>query len=286
MESKDLKLAFEEMVKCGLSEEKANQEIGFALMQINKDANLQRFPIIQINNAVKQVAYTGLSLNHLKQEAVISHYNEKGQKGVFFMPMYRGLLKTAILEGAILADNTHVVNEGDEFEIKPALFKAPVHHIKKSFGANRKPIVTYTVLMLPSGVEKVSIFHEDEYQTLQSKAKNQRSDSPHKMWTDEMRKKSSLKRALKTVPSVRDSKLDHLIHLDNMQYSNEVVKVPPKKKENKKEVLTKKHDRFNGVVAALQKGRADVKMVKEIFDLSVELEAELTKIFEDAKAAV
>lgn len=263
--------AFEEMINCGLTQEKANQEIGFALLQINSKESLQRANKDLLNNAVAQVAYTGLSLSHLKQEAVISDYNERKQKGAWFLPMYRGLLKVAIAENAIIGANTQIIFDGDEYEINAAAVKNPVRHIVKNFSSDRKPLVSYTVLTLPNGLQTVTLFYKDEYELVKPKGEK---FSPHTNWGIEMWKKSNLKRALKTVSGNKDSKLDHLIQLDHLNYSVEPIQPSKEKKENKpnaKPVLTKTHKHYDYVVNHVAKTGSWDK-VKETFEVSAELE--------------
>lgn len=263
-----------------MSEKVANQEIGFAVLQINGHKDLAAADKTKLIKAVAMVAYTGLSLNPHKQESALSSYNEKGQKGVFCLPMYRGLLKVAILEGSILAANSQVINEGDDYEINAGLFKNPVRHIVKSFSKDRKPVVTYTVLALPSGLEIVSLFYEDEYQTLQAKAKNKREDSPHKMWSDEMRKKSSLKRALKNTPSgSADSKLDYLINLDNQQYYlNGVPKEAREQKINSLPKLKDNPEKWEGAINALKNNQATWDIIEKHYSVSKEDKEEINSL--------
>ena len=278
--AKELSSAYDQMIKCGMSEKAANQEIGFAVLQVNGHKDLSKADKIEIIKAVAMVAYTCLSLNPHKQEAALSSYNEKGQKGVFFLPMYRGLLKVAILEGSILAANSQVINEGDDYQINAGQFRNPVKHIVKAFQKERKPVVTYTVLALPNGLETVTLFYEDEYQTLQAKAKNKREDSPHKMWSDEMRKKSSLKRALKNTPSgSSDSKLDYLIDLDNQQYYlNGIPKEAREQPTNTLPELTSKHEKWESVISGLKQGTLTLDIVRKHLFVSAENESKLLKL--------
>lgn len=287
-----LKPAFDVMLKCGLSEDKAHQEIGFALSQISKDKNLPNASPVSLNNAVSQVAYTGLSLNHLKQEAVISGYNEKGQPGVHFLPMYRGLLKIAILEKAILGANTQVIHEGDDYKINAAAFNEPVTHFVKSISKDRVPIITYCILRLPSGLDSLTLFYEDEYQHLKKKAKNQKADSPHNVWGEEMRKKSCLKRALKTVASTGDSKLSHLIALDNLQYdlaplTNKERKEPESiEPEKKHPELTSKHPKYENVVKAIALGTHDWETLENHYTITDEVKAGIKNLAQKLKEEI
>lgn len=276
--SEHLAPAYENMLKCGLSKEKANQEIGFALDQINAKPTLFTSDLMSVNNAVSQVAYTGLSLSPLKDEAVISDYSEKKVEGACFLPMYRGLLKVAIADGSIIAANTQIIKEGDDYEINAASFKNPVKHIVKIGTPNAKSILGYCVLLLPNGVEQVTLFYLHEYEQLKPKGGK---FSPHTNWGDEMWKKSTLKRALKTVSSNGDSKLDHLIALDNFQYSMQPIKDNAASNatlvENKKPILDKRNKRYQKAVIAIATGKADMDKVKSVFNVPDYVQVEIEK---------
>jgi recombinational DNA repair protein RecT len=280
----DLSLALDIMIECGLSKEKARQEIGFALQQINSDAKLKVASRGILNEAVCQVGYTGLSLNHLKQESVLVNYQKGKGQGVFFQPMYRGLLKTAISEDAIIAANCQVIFEGDDYEINAGVFKNPVKHVIKSIGKNRTPILTYCVLLLPSGIESLSLLYEDEYNEI----KKMGNDGIHQKWGDEMRKKSSLKRALKMVSGTRDSKLDHLIALDNLHYKldpinnnepDEIKDKTPKSTKNKSGLpeLTETHNHWQGCVKALKEGTHTIETLSDHLYISEDTKTKLIK---------
>jgi len=278
IKGRDLAPAKAKLIECGLCEEQATKEIGFALFQINSNKDLKSANIIQLNNAVCQAGYTGLTLNHTQQEAAITAYNERGHKGVWFLPMYRGLRKIAMLEGAIVGDNTQVIYEGDDWEIDAGSFNKPVRHLVKNTQGNRKPILCYTVNRLPSGLDSLTLFYYDEYLKLQNAAKDKMGIkykySPHAVWSDQMYKKSCFKRSLTQVSGTGNAKISHALHLDNMQYDVYPISAPEEPKKSKVttepelEELTEKHPKYQRAFNAFLKGTQTIDMLRSYFEIS------------------
>jgi recombinational DNA repair protein RecT len=88
------------------------RESGFALSRIGMLSELASCDPESIKQAIINIAHTGISLNPIFKEAYL--FARDGKCYLDFQ--YRGLIRLATADGAIISLNANVVYVGDEFE--------------------------------------------------------------------------------------------------------------------------------------------------------------------------
>lgn len=112
-------------------------------------------------------------------------------------PMYQGLVDLARRSGQISTLYAEVVREGDEFEYELGLNPRLVH---KPIGKGNLTH-TYAVCKLKDGAVQFVVLNADEIAKVKKSSKAGASaSSPWQTWTEEMWKKTALKRLLKLLP--------------------------------------------------------------------------------------
>jgi len=242
-------------------------------------------------SAIQMVGYTGLSLNHTKNEATLVGKKRGRGSGCFFMPLYGGLLKTAKVEGSVLGADAQVIYDKDIYKINAGARTNKVYHEMKSFDKTDKPLVTWCVLYLPSGIEQLAIVKEYDYQQMKSMGVK----AIHDKWGDQFRIKSALKRALKLITSEKSSKLKELIAYDNTHFDFDAIEnpqeEPPKKEEPKKNkenptglpIFNKNHKQWSKAVLSLVNESQSVGTLREHVYISVGVEKDLLAAVEAEK---
>jgi recombination protein RecT len=163
---------------------------------------LQRCPLDSIRKAIRNVAAVGLTLNPAMKLAYL--LPRDGQCCLDISA--RGLIKIAVDSGAILGAKSVTVRALDAWEYNGP-FALPSHKfdIKLSEEARGPIVACYSVIMLPSRVAMIEVLTGDDIAKIRnfalSKAKNPNNPSlPWNAWYEEMIKKSTGKRGLKSVP--------------------------------------------------------------------------------------
>jgi recombination protein RecT len=113
-----------------------------------------------------------------------------------FMPGYKGLVKLAKDSGEVFDVFSRVVYEGEPFDVQeglvPVLKHTPMPPAKRG-----KPIGAYTVTLLKNGVRSFTFMWEDEIQEIRKSSKAG-GNGPWVTNPDEMRKKTTIRREMKT----------------------------------------------------------------------------------------
>ena len=126
--------------------------------------------------------------------------------------MYKGLIELALRDGRVISIEAHVVHEKDKFKCQygsnPILEHEPCWD-----GEPGKTIAAYAVAQLAGGSKQWEVMTLAELNKVQSTSKAQRSDSPWKLWPDEMRRKTVIKRLVKFLPC--SPELAKAIEIDN-----------------------------------------------------------------------
>lgn len=159
--------------------------------------------------AVMNAAQTGLEPDTPTQEAHLIPYKNQ----VSFQIGYRGFLKLGRQSGEIAFIDAYNVYEGDEFDY--ALGTDPyVKHKPNIDGGRGKYKFTYSVAHFKAEGMKpsIEIMTEDQIEKVRAKSPA-RNSGPWITDTDEMRRKTCLKRHCKRLP--QSSQLAMAIHLDN-----------------------------------------------------------------------
>jgi phage RecT family recombinase len=185
------------------------KEAGFARQLVLKDERLLQADPDSIKNAITNVAATGLTLNPIKQHAVIlPRWNDKKRSfEAQLVVMYRGLLWLAGQAG-VKDISIDVVYSADRYKaVRSSAGDTWEHEISRlpHDGISNKFELVYVGARMPgSTVMKLEqIPAEDIYRARDKsdsyldKEGKVRKSSPWVQWFDEMAKKTGLKRAQK-----------------------------------------------------------------------------------------
>lgn len=156
-------------------------------------------------NAVKQVALTGLSLNPAIKESYIIPY-----KGVVtFMPSYVGMVDILVKTGLCSKVDAYLVYADEFFEIEHGNNEHLIHKPNPWGKHELKDVVGgYWYAVLPDGVKKFDTMNTAEINKVRA-ASPAANSGPWVTWTEEMMKKTLIRRAYKSLPhaGLSDEKL-------------------------------------------------------------------------------
>ena len=190
-----------------------DREILFATQQLQRNDFLgqvaQRNPQ-SAQNAVLNVAALGITLNPSKQLAYL--VPRDGQ--VLLDVSYRGLIRIAVLEGAIRDAKAELVYEQDEFEYHGP-FQEPTHRTNP-FSNRGRMVGAYCVSRLPDGGVQTEVMNRDDIHAVaQASDSFRKGKGPWKSFPGEMTKKSVVKRAAKWWQSQGSDRLHEAVRLAN-----------------------------------------------------------------------
>lgn len=186
---------------------------------IRRNPDLGKCSPISIYSCVMQSAQLRLPPDDMRGLAyLVPFWNSK--KGCFeaqFMPGFKGLVKLAKDSGEVKNVYARVVYSNERFEIEEGL-NPRLEHVPLPPAERGTPKGTYTVTELKDGTKEFTFLWEDDIQLLRKRSKAGGS-GPWVTDPDEMRKKSTVRRAMKLrdLGSERLSKavaLDELIDTD------------------------------------------------------------------------
>ena len=190
--------------------EVAKKELGFVLQILEGNPYLQKCTPESITNAVINIARTSITLNPILKLCYLVPRQIKGQLNVVLDFSYIGLVKMLKDSGSIKHIDAYIVYQdevdagGFEFDINGSKVKHNIIYAKsaadqkkrKVYGAYSRVIlpdntILFTQLMPNWEIEKVRDTSES-YKNLKA-----RPFSPWTTWTEEMIKKTKLKRDFK-----------------------------------------------------------------------------------------
>jgi len=159
-------------------------------------------------NSIIRSAQQGLYLDG--HEAALVPFNGE----VKFMSMYKGLLKQVRNSGELASINCGVVYENDTFEFFVDEIGEHIKHVPNYKEKRGKHSATYAIARTKdSNAPYIEIMREEEIQDCK-KASRARSNSPWDgPFSDEMRKKTVLRRISKRLPMSTD--LNAALHADD-----------------------------------------------------------------------
>lgn len=216
-----LKEIIEQKIKPYFSEKESKRfenEKLFVLQAIAENSTLkscaEQNPISLIK-AMSLLAKTDLSLNPIIKLAYLvpssEGKNENKKLKVELRVSYIGLLRGLYSTGAIKSCSVEVICDNDFFEFKLGT-KAFLNHIPPF--ENRGNIKgAYCVITLQNDAEIIEIMNIDELQKVRDVAK---FDTIWKAWTEEMSKKTVIKRAIKKIP-ILPIEISEIINTDNIE---------------------------------------------------------------------
>lgn len=182
---------------------------------IRRNPDLGKCSPISIYSCVMQSAQLRLPPDDMRGLAyLVPFWN--GKKGVFeaqFMPGFKGLVKLAKDSGEVKNVYSRVVYSNEHFEIEEGL-NPRLEHVPLPPAERGNPKGTYTVTELKDGSKEFTFLWEDDIQKLRSRSKAGGS-GPWVTDPDEMRKKSTIRRAMK-LRDLGSERLSKAVALDEM----------------------------------------------------------------------
>lgn len=158
-----------------------------------------------------------------------------------FQPMYQGMIKVAILSGAAKDVGAVLVYANDEFDYSRTNGIPKVFH-RPALDGNREVIAAYAYAILPDGTVKIEVMETWELDKIKNKA--QSKSGPWSEWTEEMYKKTAIKRLLKNMAT--SERLDYAIAVDNQNEAGRsrvempIIDVVPEDLQEPKQTATEK----------------------------------------------
>ena len=207
------------------------KEAGFAIQILNNNPYLAGADPNSIKDAVVNVALCGLTLNPaLKMAYLVPRRIGKTIKCVLD-PSYMGLIKIITDAGAVKNIDSAVVYQNDVFEFEkgenPFIKHSPV---LKDRG---EAIGAYAVAYFRDGGIQFEVLSVDDLHKVRSTSESYKSEkgrqySPWVTWTDEMWRKTAIKKLYKYLPKTDFS--DKLIAALSTEYQNEQEDLAPERK--------------------------------------------------------
>lgn len=208
----------------GLTEAHFEREISFANIAIASNSLLKQCSVESILKAVFSVATIGLSLNPVLKYAALTPRYIAGRYEASLTPMYQGLSKLATDAGNISVIQTHIVHEGDEFEIKLGNEYTIVHSPKF---ASKIISGAYSIARLKDGNNLIEYMTAEEIEAIREFSDSWKSYKAGRMkpenciWLkheSEMFRKTVLKRMLKYLPKGINENLANALAVDESDY--------------------------------------------------------------------
>jgi len=244
---KDLELirpSFEELNLTGLSFAK---ELEFAIQIFEKNSYLQGASKTSIQNAIKNVALSGLSLNPVLKYCYLIPRKERQVLQCLAEPSYVGLIKILTDTGSVVAISATIVYEKeiDSLVIQEGAGGHATH--KHYLGKDNpgEPMACYTIAILPNGMKHVSLYRRWQWEEIMKRSESVKSYYAKQAkgeyaaiptWISdqsEMIRKTAIKNHYKYLPKTeRAEMIGNVIDLDNQ--ANGIDFEKEKKAEEKK----------------------------------------------------
>ncbi len=183
-----------------------SEESQFATQALQRNKQLRECDPTTIQNAIINVAATGLTLNPADGYAyLIPEYNKQTKQNECQLRIsFKGLTAAATSTGICEWIRAEVVKENDTFNWL-GVDEKPEHKMQP-FGDRGQPVGVYCVAKLTSGDFMCEVMQWEEVKKIQACAKAQ---SVWSAWPEEMAKKAVIKRAAKQWPKNRASSVLH-----------------------------------------------------------------------------
>lgn len=209
------------------------QEFGFAVMAIQNNPYLLNCTPDSIKSAVVSVALTGISLNPALKYAYLVPRKSKGELKCILDISYMGMIKILTDAGAVKYVDADVVHEEDNFTYSKGTEPKLDH--KYELMKDRGPMIgAYAIAYFRDGGYQFELMRKDEIEKVRNtseswKAEKTRQYSPWETWTDEMWKKTVLKRLFKILPKTQFS--EQLISALSKEHENEMADISDQSKQ-------------------------------------------------------
>lgn len=196
----------------------AERMIKIALVAATKNPRLLQCTPQSLLTALMNASELGLEpFTGLNQAWIIPYGNE-----ATFMPSARGLCDLARRSGEITSIYSYCVYDRDIFECELGL-NPTLKHVPRFDGKPRgNLLLVYAVAKFKDGTSQYEVMTKHDLDKVRACSKNGNS-GPWSLWTEEMNRKSCLKKLSKYIPN--SVQLSKAIALDNAQESDDVFDV-------------------------------------------------------------
>lgn len=227
MKNQELKNTLLPRVKeIGVSEQTLAKEISFALQHVNKNQQLKKADGTSVMQSIMNVCQVGLSLNPVQKLGYLVPRWDSLKKinTVAFEPSYQGLVKLLTDSGSVSMIYSHLVYEGDIFEVS---FGTSTELVHKPKFASKKITHVYAVAILPNGLKVPEVMTMEEIEAIRERSDSYKAFKAGKIkscvWsTDEgeMARKTVIRRIFKYLPKSESfEKLAKAISYDEQDYT-------------------------------------------------------------------
>jgi len=251
------------------------EECEFAKQAIVRNERLQQCIPWTVQDAIKNVASIGLTLNPALGLAYLVPEYSKGLKGqeCLLRISSKGLVRLATDCGVIRLAKAEIVKELDEFTYK-GIFELPEHKMNP-FQDRGKTIGVYCVAKLTTGEFITDVMNMEDIKKCEAAAKIK---DVWINWFEEMAKKSMIKRAQKQWPKSKESeRLERAITYDNEREGAEFNQPEPAKVQATLQI-EKRSISDNGLMDSIAK-ICSGELTAERFLSRIELNEEQIKTF-------
>lgn len=173
--------------------------------------------------AVTEAAEVGLEPNTPHQHAALVPYWNKhtGQMEVQFQPMWKGLVHMARQSCGLKSCRARMIYENDEWELDDGVERKLVHRPKLT-GDRGEVVLGYAIAEMDDGRVEWDYMTRAQMDHIRARAKSQ--DGPWKDHTEEMYKKTVIKRLMKQLP-LSDEMAAALEKDDQVESGEDIVNV-------------------------------------------------------------
>jgi len=198
---------FQEISRTNGNLVKWEQESQFALQSLQKSERLTQCVPHTIENAIINVAASGLTLNPADGYAyLVPEYNTQTKQNECQLRIsFKGLIKAATDSGVIEWVKAEVVHEADTFTYK-GVSQEPEHSMNPFSKERGEPVGVYCLAKTAKGDFLCDVMSWEEVMKIKGAAK---TDMVWKQWPMEMAKKAIIKRAAKQWPKSAGSSALH-----------------------------------------------------------------------------
>lgn len=184
----------------------ADRMLRILITEVKKTPDLNKCTFQSIMSSIIQASQLGLEVSSILGHGYLIPFNSKDKKtGKYikecqFIIGYRGMIDLARRSGKLISITAQVVYENDHFDFKYGLDEK-LDHIPYHGGDRGKFICAYAIVKLDQGSYQFDVMWNSEIEDIKKQSKSAGSSfSPWQTHTDEMRKKTVIRRLFKYLP--------------------------------------------------------------------------------------
>jgi len=199
------------------------KEAGFAIQILTNNQYLAKADPNSIRHAVANIAQTELTLNPALKYAYLVPRNSKDGLKCILDISYIGMIKLLTDAGSVKNIDAGVIYSNDEYDFRRG--NDPYFKHKPALSKRGDMMGAYAIAFLRDGGFQFEIMGKEEIEKVRATSESWKNEkgrqySPWETWTDEMWKKTVLKRLFKLLPKTHFS--ETLIAAISNDHNNEM----------------------------------------------------------------